>query len=72
VRSFDEDQAEQFWKFLIEEKFVRADTRQTAVKLAFEAGSHLFGIAFRESQSGDDVVISEARRLLKAYLATYA
>ena len=40
--------------------------------LAFEAGDRLFDVAFRRSPTGDDQTIDEARRLVKAYLETYA
>ncbi|MEV0033527.1 hypothetical protein [Nocardia sp. NPDC050793] len=42
------------------------------VQLAFEAGDRLLDVAFRRSPTGDDVTIDEARRLVAAYLETYA
>lgn len=70
--AFDESQAKLFWSFLIEHNLVRADTPQLVVQLAFEAGNRLFDVAFRLSATGDDATINEARRLLTAYLETYA
>ncbi|MYW21525.1 TetR/AcrR family transcriptional regulator, partial [Streptomyces sp. SID2955] len=43
-----------------------------ALLLAFETGTRLFEIAFRRSPAGDDATIDEARRLVTAYLETYA
>ena len=42
------------------------------MQLAFEAGNRLFDVGFRLSPAGDDTTIDEARRLITAYLATYA
>jgi AcrR family transcriptional regulator len=70
--SFDESQAKLFWGFLIDHKLIRADTPQLVVQLAFEAGNRLFDVAFRLSPTGDDTTIDEARRLVTAYLETYA
>lgn len=70
--AFDESQAKQFWGFLIEQNLIRGDTPQLVVQLAFEAGNRLFDVAFRRSPTGDDTTIDEARRLLTAYLETYA
>lgn len=72
ARAIDESQAQQSWRFLIERKLLSADTPQLAVRLAFEAGDRLFDIAFRRSATGDDATIDEARRLMTAYLETYA
>lgn len=69
---FDEYQSKQFWDYLIERGLVRADTPQLAVQLAFEAGNRLFDVAFRREPTGDDVTLDELRRLLTAYLQTYA
>lgn len=69
---FDEFQARQYWQVLIEKGLIRSDTPELVVQLAFEAGNRLFDFAFRRSPSGDDVAIDEARRLLTAYLGTYA
>jgi len=71
ARAFDESQAKQFWRFLIDQALIRADTPELVVQLAFEAGNRLFDVAFRLSQKGDDTTIDEARRLLTAYLQTY-
>lgn len=72
ARAFDEAQAKRFWGMLVDRRLVRADTPQLVVQLAFEAGNRLFDVAFRLSPTGDDTAIDEARRLLTAYLETYA
>lgn len=69
---FDEFQAKQFWSYLIDHKLVRSDTPQLVVQLAFEAGNRLFDVAFRHTPAGDDATLDEVRRLLTAYLDTYA
>ncbi|MFF8726626.1 TetR/AcrR family transcriptional regulator [Streptomyces sp. NPDC015171] len=72
VRAFDETQAERFWHFVVEHGLVPADTPRLVLRLALEACSRLFDVAFRHSPAGDDVTIDEARRLVTAYLETYA
>ncbi|MEV0062093.1 TetR/AcrR family transcriptional regulator [Nocardia sp. NPDC050718] len=72
ARVFDEAQSERFWRYLIDREFVDAETPLLPVELAFEAGNRLFDVAFRRSPSGDEATIAEARRLVAAYLETYA
>ncbi|MGW2014697.1 TetR/AcrR family transcriptional regulator [Streptomyces sp. NPDC001927] len=72
VRAFDEAQAERLWRHLVEQRLVAADTPLLALLLAFEVGTRLFDIAFRRAPAGDDATIEEARRLVTAYLETYA
>ncbi|MFE5483944.1 TetR/AcrR family transcriptional regulator [Streptomyces sp. NPDC056527] len=72
VRAFDEAQAERLWRLLVERGLVAAETPLLVLQLAFEAGNRLFDIAFRRSPAGDDATIDEARRLVTAYLETYA
>jgi AcrR family transcriptional regulator len=72
AQAFDESWAEQLWRFLIERNLIRADTPQFVVQLAFEVGDRLFDVAFQRAPTGDDTTIDEARRLLTAYLQTYA
>jgi AcrR family transcriptional regulator len=72
AQAFDEMQAKRLWGALIDRGLVRSDTPPLVVQLVFEAGIRLFDVAFRQSQTGDDVVIDEARRMLTAYLETYA
>ncbi|MCT7366990.1 TetR/AcrR family transcriptional regulator [Mycolicibacterium llatzerense] len=69
---FDEFQAKQYWQLLIDKKLIRSDTPELVAQMAFEAGNRLFDVAFRRLPTGDDVAIDEARRLLTAYLGTYA
>ncbi|MER5390882.1 TetR/AcrR family transcriptional regulator [Saccharopolyspora sp. NPDC002686] len=72
VQAFDESKAEQFWNLLVEHELLDPETPQLALKLAFEAGGRLFDVAFQHSPTGDDSTIEEARRLVTAYLETYA
>lgn len=72
VRTFDDSQADRMWHFLIAKKLVALDTPQLVVRLAWVAGNQLLDVAFRTSPTGDDAVIDETRRLVTAYLSTYA
>jgi AcrR family transcriptional regulator len=69
---FDESWAERLWHFLLDHKLISADAPLFVVQLAFEVGDRLFDVAFRLSPTGDEAVIDEARRMLTAYLASYA
>ena len=69
---FDDSWAEKLWHFLIEHKLINATTPLFAVQLMFEVGDRLFDVAFQRSPTGDDDVIDEGRRMLTAYLTTYA
>ncbi|KAF0963110.1 TetR/AcrR family transcriptional regulator [Rhodococcus sp. T7] len=72
VHAFDDERAHAFWRLLIDRGFLRADTPLLVLQLAFEAGNRLFDVAFRRAPGGDDDTITEARRLVTAYLETYA
>lgn len=72
IHSSDASQADKFWHFLTEKRLLAADTPQLVVRLAWAAGYRLFEAAFRSSPGGDGDVIGEARRLVAAYLSTYA
>ncbi|MFB7861267.1 MULTISPECIES: TetR/AcrR family transcriptional regulator [unclassified Streptomyces] len=72
VREFDAAQADRLWRLLVERGLLSADTPQRVLRLAFEVGNRLFDIAYRQSPTGDDVTIDEARRMVTAYLETYA
>lgn len=72
ARVFDESWAERLWHFLVERKLIRADTPRLVLQLAFEVGDRIFDVAFQRSPTGDDAAIGEGRRLLTAYLQTYA
>lgn len=69
---FDESWADKLWRFLIEHKLISAPTPQFVVHLMFEVGDRLFDVAFQRSPKGDDATIDEGRRMLTAYLTTYA
>ncbi|MFH9844475.1 TetR/AcrR family transcriptional regulator [Streptomyces sp. NPDC017246] len=72
VRAFDEAQAERLRHLLVERGLVPADVPPLVLELAFEIGNRLFDVAFRRSPDGDDATIDEARRVVTAYLETYA
>ncbi|MGV0737429.1 TetR/AcrR family transcriptional regulator [Mycobacterium syngnathidarum] len=64
--------AERLRKRLIENKLIRANTPLLAVQLVFEAGDRLFDVAFQRSSTGDNATLGEAKRMLTAYLQSYA
>lgn len=75
VRDFDDKRAVQLWQRLTDRGLLRAGTPLLAVQIAFEAGNHLFDLAFRQSRSAPAetaVILTEARRLIIAYLGSYA
>ncbi|MFD4543252.1 TetR/AcrR family transcriptional regulator [Streptomyces bauhiniae] len=72
VRGFDEAQAERLWLRLVERNLIAADTPRHVPQIAFEVANRFFDIAFRRSPNGGDVTIDEGRRMLTAYLRTYA
>jgi len=53
-------------------KLIDEHTPQFVTRLAFEVGERPFGVAFQRSPTGDDTTIDEGRRMLAAYLATFA
>ncbi len=65
-------QAEALRRRLVERKLIAADTPRLAVQVAYEAADRIFGLAFKDSRTGDEATIDEARRLMTAYLETYA
>ncbi|MET8545257.1 TetR/AcrR family transcriptional regulator [Kitasatospora sp. NPDC004799] len=71
-REFDESLAERTRRVLVDHALIRPDTPLLAVQLAFEAGDRLFDVAFERSRRGDTATVDEARRLVTAYLETYA
>jgi AcrR family transcriptional regulator len=44
---------------------------ELALRVAVEAGDGVLDLAFRTDPSGDAVVVAQAKRLIKAYLASY-
>lgn len=73
VQAFDKATAEQLWYFARNRGLLRPDTPLLVMQLAFEIGNRLFDVAFRVTPvTGDDAVLAEHRRLLAAYLRTYA
>ncbi|MGV9613983.1 TetR/AcrR family transcriptional regulator [Nocardia xishanensis] len=72
AQAFDMAQAKRLRRFLVERDLIRADVSELVVQLALEAGDRLFDVAFRDSSTGDRATIDEARRLVTAYLETYA
>lgn len=72
VATYDAETAEYLWTLAIDRGYLPKGTPLLIMQLAFEAGGRLFDVAFRRSPKGDDVVIDEARRMIIAYLSTYA
>lgn len=72
VQVFDDEKSARLYRLMLDRQLLRADTPLQVIRLAFEAGNRLFDIAFRRSPSGDDKTMAEARRMITAYLATYA
>ncbi|MFD9903010.1 TetR/AcrR family transcriptional regulator [Streptomyces sp. NPDC059063] len=72
VPAFDRAQAERLHHFLAERGLMCVDTPRHVLRLAFEVGNRLLDIAFRSTPAGDETTIGEARRVITAYLATYA
>ncbi|WP_418960245.1 TetR/AcrR family transcriptional regulator [Streptomyces tritici] len=72
VGAFDRAQAERLRGVLVERGLLAADTSPRVLEFALEAANRLFDLAFRASPTGDDATLDEARRLVTAYLGTYA
>ncbi|MFJ6409460.1 TetR/AcrR family transcriptional regulator [Streptomyces hydrogenans] len=72
VRQFDAVQADRFWRLLVERGLLPSGTPRFVAQYAFEVGNRLFDTAFRAAPTGDDTAIDEARRMVTAYLETYA
>ena len=73
VQAFDDATAEHLWRLATERGLLREDTPPLVMQLAFEAGNRLFDVAFRRTPTtGDETTLDEARRLVTAYLETYA
>ncbi len=70
VAAFHDRKSRELWRLLLDRSLVAADTPQLPVRIGFEAGSHLFDVAFRGPSAGP--VMAEARRLLVAYLQSYS
>lgn len=72
AKEFDATWAEALRHFLIDHELIDKNTPQFVTRLAFEVGDRLFDVAFQRSPTGDDTTIDEGRRMLAAYLTTYA
>ncbi|MFE5913536.1 TetR/AcrR family transcriptional regulator [Streptomyces wedmorensis] len=72
VLAFDRAQAARLWRHLVARGLVRPGTPELVLRLACEAAGKLVDRAFRRSREGDEATLREARRLLVAYLSTYA
>lgn len=64
--------AERLWRFLVERRLLSDETPRYVLRFVFEMGHRPFDVAFQRSPRGDDATIDEARRMLTAYLETYA
>ncbi|MFJ7905718.1 TetR/AcrR family transcriptional regulator [Kitasatospora sp. NPDC096204] len=72
IQEFDDQVSERVWRLGIGRGLLRAHASPLVMRLAFEAGGHLFDIAFKRDPNGDEVVMAEAKRMVSAYLETYA
>ncbi|MEU6621553.1 TetR/AcrR family transcriptional regulator [Streptomyces litmocidini] len=72
VKEFDDRVAERLWRLGIDRGLLRVDTPLLVMKLAFKAGGRLFDVAFQQDRNGDEATMTEAKRLVTAYLETYA
>ncbi|MGV0737434.1 TetR/AcrR family transcriptional regulator [Mycobacterium syngnathidarum] len=64
--------AQRLWHFLIERKLLHPETPRYVLQFVFEMGHRPFDVAFQRCPMGHDATIDEARRMLTAYLETYA
>lgn len=71
-KDFDDQVAERLWRLGIGRGLLRVDTPLLVMRLAFEAGGRLFDVAFQQDPNGDETTITEAKRMMSAYLETYA
>ncbi|MEU0404519.1 TetR/AcrR family transcriptional regulator [Streptomyces sp. NPDC006197] len=72
VQEFDDRVSERVWRLGIGRGLLRTDTPPLVMRLAFEAGGRIFDIAFKQDRNGDEATVTEAKRLVGAYLETYA
>ncbi|GAB2738724.1 TetR/AcrR family transcriptional regulator [Salinifilum aidingensis] len=72
VAQFDESTAEFLWRLAIERGLLVESAPLLVMRVAFEAGGALFDMAFKQDPKGDDAIVAEAKRLVTAYLQTYA
>lgn len=72
VTEFDETTAELLWRLALERGLLVENTPLEVIRVAFEAGGALFDMAFKHNPKGDDTIVTEAKRLVTAYLRTYA
>ncbi|MFE7601308.1 TetR/AcrR family transcriptional regulator [Streptomyces sp. NPDC057494] len=71
-QEFDDQVAERLWRVGIGRGLLRVDTPLLVMRLAFEAGGRLFDVAFQQDPNGDERTMTEAKRMVTAYLETYA
>ncbi|MEU6165915.1 TetR/AcrR family transcriptional regulator [Streptomyces tanashiensis] len=71
-QDFDDQVAERLWRLGIGRGLLRVDTPLLVMRLAFEAGGRLFDVAFQQDPNGDERTMTEAKRMVTAYLETYA
>lgn len=69
---FDESVAETVWRQAVDKGILAADTPFLVAQIAYGAGGALFDAAFKDDPQGDDAVFDETKKLVTAYLTTYA
>lgn len=72
IRDFDGQLAQHIWRISTEQGLLAPDTPLRVVQLAVAAATSLVDIAFYQVPGGDKETIHEMRRMVTAYLATYA
>ena len=72
VAEFHDQSARKLWQWLLEHQALRAGTPALPVQIAFEAGNHLFDLAFRRPPQDRATILTEARRMVISYLSLYA
>lgn len=72
VAEFHDQSTRKLWQWLLDHQALRADTPVLPVQIAFEAGNHLFDLAFRQSPQDREAILTEARRMVISYLRLYA
>lgn len=72
ANDFDAAAAEAVWHAAVDSGILPETTPRLVAQLAYAAGAALFDTAFKRDPHGDDAVIQETKRLVIAYLSTYA
>lgn len=69
---FDAAATEAVWQIAVTAGIVPEDTPLLVAHIAYAAGAALFDTAFKLDPRGDEAVLQETKRLVSAYLSSYA